>query len=42
MDGKGFPSTDSYEVPRGKRVLVRTVNVGEMDHRMHLHGFSSG
>ena len=39
INGKGFPSTDAYEVPRGKPVLVRTVNVGEMDHPMHLHGF---
>ena len=39
INGKSFPSTDAYEVPLGKRVLVRVVNVGEMDHPMHLHGF---
>jgi FtsP/CotA-like multicopper oxidase with cupredoxin domain len=39
INGKSFPSTDAYEVPLGKPVLIRVVNVGEMDHPMHLHGF---
>ena len=36
---RSFPSTHSYKVPLGQKVLVRTVNLGEMDHPMHLHGF---
>jgi FtsP/CotA-like multicopper oxidase with cupredoxin domain len=39
INGRSFPATDSYTVPRGRRVLVRTINLGEMDHPMHLHGF---
>ena len=39
INGKSFPSTDAYKVPLGKKVLIRVVNVGEMDHPMHLHGF---
>jgi FtsP/CotA-like multicopper oxidase with cupredoxin domain len=39
INGKSFPSTDAYTVPLGKPVLIRVVNVGEMDHPMHLHGF---
>ena len=39
INGRSFPSTDSYTVPLGHKVLVRSVNLGEMDHPMHLHGF---
>jgi len=39
INGRSFPSTDAYRVRKGERVLVRTVNLGEMDHPMHLHGF---
>ena len=39
INGRSFPSTDSYKVRLGQKVLVRTVNLGEMDHPMHLHGF---
>jgi FtsP/CotA-like multicopper oxidase with cupredoxin domain len=39
INGKSYPATDGYTVHLGKPVLVRTINVGEMDHPMHLHGF---
>ncbi|HWH13103.1 MAG TPA: copper oxidase, partial [Miltoncostaeaceae bacterium] len=39
INGRSFPSTDAYTVRRGQKVLIRTVNLGEMDHPMHLHGF---
>jgi manganese oxidase len=39
INGKSFPSTDAYTVRTGEKVFVRTVNLGEMDHPMHLHGF---
>ncbi len=39
INGKSFPSTDAYTVKVGQKVRVHMVNLGEMDHPMHLHGF---
>ena len=39
INGKSFPSTDAYPVKVGQKVRVHIVNLGEMDHPMHLHGF---
>jgi len=39
INGKSFPATDAYEVKLGQKVRVHTINLGEMDHPMHLHGF---
>ena len=39
INGKSFPSTDAYPVKLGQKVRVHIVNLGEMDHPMHLHGF---
>jgi FtsP/CotA-like multicopper oxidase with cupredoxin domain len=39
INGKSFPSTDAYPVKVGQKVRVHVVNLGEMDHPMHLHGF---
>ncbi|HTI35710.1 MAG TPA: multicopper oxidase domain-containing protein, partial [Miltoncostaea sp.] len=39
INGKSFPSTDAYHVKVGQKVRVHVLNLGEMDHPMHLHGF---
>jgi FtsP/CotA-like multicopper oxidase with cupredoxin domain len=39
INGRSFPSTDAYAVRNGTPALFRVINVGEMDHPMHLHGF---
>ena len=39
INGKAFPSTDPIEAKLGERVRIRLVNLGEMVHPMHSHGF---
>lgn len=39
LNGKSFPATDAITVRRGQKVKIRMINLGEMDHPMHLHGF---
>jgi len=39
INGKAFPSTEVMEAKMGERVRIRLVNLGEMVHPMHSHGF---
>lgn len=39
INGKAFPSTEAIEAKMGERVRIRLVNLGEMVHPMHSHGF---
>jgi FtsP/CotA-like multicopper oxidase with cupredoxin domain len=41
INGKSFPSTDVMEAKLGERVRIRLVNLGEMPHPMHSHGFAT-
>jgi FtsP/CotA-like multicopper oxidase with cupredoxin domain len=41
INGKAFPSTDAIEAKLGERVRIRLVNLGEMVHPMHSHGFAT-
>ena len=41
INGKAFPSTDPIEAKLGERVRIRLVNLGEMVHPMHSHGFAT-
>ncbi len=38
LNGKSFPATETIEVARGARVLLRVVGAGQFEHPMHLHG----
>ena len=38
LNGKSFPSTETIDVKRGQRVLLRLVGAGQFVHPMHLHG----
>ena len=38
INGKSFPATETIEVRRGQRVLLRLVGAGQFVHPMHLHG----
>lgn len=38
LNGKSYPSTETIEVERGDRVLLRLVGAGQFEHPMHLHG----
>jgi manganese oxidase len=38
INGKGFPATEPFVCKQGERVLIRFMNVGVMNHPMHLHG----
>ncbi|MGD9696271.1 MAG: multicopper oxidase domain-containing protein [Thermoleophilia bacterium] len=38
VNGCAFPFTDAYEVPCGRRVLVRVVNAGSRHHVLRLMG----
>ena len=38
INGKSFPATESFDVERGDRVLLRVVGGGQFTHPMHLHG----
>lgn len=39
INGKSYPSTPILPVKLGDKVLVHLINIGNMDHSMHLHGF---
>ena len=41
INGKAFPSTEPIEAKLGERVRIRLVNLGEMVHPMHSHGFAT-
>jgi len=41
INGKAFPSTDVLEAKLGERVRIRLINLGEMAHPMHSHGFAT-
>ena len=38
LNGRSFPATETIEVKRGDRVLLRLVGAGQFEHPMHLHG----
>jgi manganese oxidase len=38
LNGKGFPATPAFPCKLGERVMIRFMNVGVMNHPMHLHG----
>ncbi len=39
INGKSFPATIALTAKPGPRVLVRMLNIGELLHTMHLHGY---
>lgn len=39
LNGKGFPYTEPLYAKKGDKLRVRFLNMGEMLHPMHLHGF---
>lgn len=41
INGKAFPSTEPIEAKLGERIRIRLVNLGEMVHPMHSHGFAT-
>jgi manganese oxidase len=41
INGKAFPSTEPIAAKLGERVRIRLVNLGEMVHPMHSHGFAT-
>jgi FtsP/CotA-like multicopper oxidase with cupredoxin domain len=41
INGKSFPSTEPMEAKMGERVRIRLVNLGDMVHPMHSHGFAT-
>jgi FtsP/CotA-like multicopper oxidase with cupredoxin domain len=41
INGKAFPSTEAIEAKLGERVRIRLINLGEMVHPMHSHGFAT-
>jgi FtsP/CotA-like multicopper oxidase with cupredoxin domain len=41
INGKAFPSTEPIEAKLGERVRIRLINLGEMIHPMHSHGFAT-
>jgi manganese oxidase len=41
INGKVFPSTDPLEAKVGDRVRIRLINLGQMAHPMHSHGFAT-
>jgi manganese oxidase len=41
INGKAFPSTEPIEAKVGERVRIRLVNVGQMIHPMHSHGYAT-
>ena len=38
LNGKSYPATETIQVDRGDRVLLRVVGAGQFTHPMHLHG----
>jgi FtsP/CotA-like multicopper oxidase with cupredoxin domain len=41
INGKAFPSTEVIEAKLGERVRIRLINLGEVIHPMHSHGFAT-
>jgi FtsP/CotA-like multicopper oxidase with cupredoxin domain len=41
INGKVFPSTDPLEAKVGDRVRIHLINLGQMSHPMHSHGFAT-
>jgi FtsP/CotA-like multicopper oxidase with cupredoxin domain len=39
VNGHAFPATDGLEAKVGEKVRLRLINLGQMAHPMHLHGF---
>ncbi len=39
INGKSFPATTPLVVHQGDRVRIRMINMGDMYHPFHLHGF---
>lgn len=39
INGKSYPATTVLHVKLGDKVLIHLMNLGNMDHSMHLHGF---
>jgi FtsP/CotA-like multicopper oxidase with cupredoxin domain len=39
VNGHSFPATDVLTAKAGEKVRIRLVNLGQMAHPMHLHGF---
>lgn len=41
INGKAFPSTEPIEAKLGERVRIRLINLGQMSHPFHSHGFAT-
>ena len=41
INGKVFPSTDPLEAKVGDKVRIHLINLGQMAHPMHSHGFAT-
>jgi FtsP/CotA-like multicopper oxidase with cupredoxin domain len=41
INGKSFPSTDPLEAKVGDKVHIHLINLGQMVHPMHSHGFAT-
>ena len=41
INGKAFPATEPIEAKLGERVRIRLINLGEVIHPMHSHGFAT-
>jgi FtsP/CotA-like multicopper oxidase with cupredoxin domain len=41
INGKVFPSTEPLEAKVGDRIRIRLINLGQMAHPMHSHGFAT-
>ncbi len=41
INGKSFPSTEPIEAKVGETVRIRLVNLGQMVHPMHSHGYAT-
>jgi FtsP/CotA-like multicopper oxidase with cupredoxin domain len=39
INGKSFPDTQPMHVKHGQTVHVRLINIGELIHPMHMHGY---
>lgn len=41
INGKAFPATEAIEAKLGQRVRIHLINLGEVIHPMHSHGFAT-
>jgi FtsP/CotA-like multicopper oxidase with cupredoxin domain len=41
INGKAFPMTEPIEAKLGERVRIRLINLGQMIHPMHSHGYAT-